>query len=178
MILIHPFSFYEKKHDQENDEAHQHMQAVQSCHGKIEPKKEDFPFVAFQEPWRIGIDSVMNLSTPLEIFNSEEEEPEENGGGQKNLRKPLIPFLEAGNGESHGQAAGDEEERIERSEGAIQLSSSQMKIHRILEPVDRIENEQSSKEKHFRKEEKPHPDFRPGVIFASVHSHLSNCPIL
>jgi len=55
---------------------------------------------------------MMDLSTPLEIFIPKEEEPEENGGGQKELRKSLIPSLEGGNGKSHGQAAGDEEESV------------------------------------------------------------------
>jgi len=100
---------------------------------------------------------MMNLSTPLEIFYPKEEEPEEKGGGQKELRKSLIPFLEVGNGEGHGQAAGDEEKSVECPEGPIQPSSSQMKLRRILKPVDRIENEESPKEKDFRKEEKPHP---------------------
>ena len=112
MIIINLSLSYEKKHDQENDEAHQDVETVQSGHRIVEPIEEDLSFVAFQEPWGIGIDSVMNLSAPLEIFICKEEEPEENGGGQKELRKSLIPFLEGGNGESHGQAAGDEEERV------------------------------------------------------------------
>jgi hypothetical protein len=37
------------------------------------------------------------------------------------LGKSLIPFLEGGNGESHGQAAGDQEKSIQCSEGPIQL---------------------------------------------------------
>jgi hypothetical protein len=121
---------------------------------------------------------MMNLSAPLEIFNPKKEEPEEKGGGQKALRKFLLPFLEGRDGERHGQAAGDEEECIERSEGAIQLSSSQMKFRRILKPVDGVKNEESPEEKNFRKEEEPHPDFGASVIFVSVHSHLSNCSIL
>ena len=100
---------------------------------------------------------MMNLSAPLEIFIPKEEEPEENGGGQKELRKSLIPFLEGGNGEGHGQAAGDEKKSVECSEGPIQLSGSQVKLRRILKAVDRVENEESPKEKDFRKEEKPHP---------------------
>jgi hypothetical protein len=100
---------------------------------------------------------MMNLSAPLEIFNPKEEESEENGGGQKELRKFLIPFLEGGDGESHGQAAGDEEKSVECSEGPIQPSRSQMKLRRILKTVDRIENEKPPEEKDFRKEEKPHP---------------------
>ncbi len=55
---------------------------------------------------------MMNLSAPLEIFNPKEEKSEENGGGQKELRNPLISSLQRGNGESHGQAAGDEEESV------------------------------------------------------------------
>jgi hypothetical protein len=107
---------------------------------------------------------MMNLSAPLEIFNPKEEEPEEKGGGQKKLRKSLIPFLEKGYGESHGQAAGDEEESIECSEGPIQLSSSQMKFRRILKPVDGVENEESPEEKDLRKEEEPHAYFGTGVV--------------
>ncbi len=100
---------------------------------------------------------MMNLSAPLKIFIPKKEEPEENGSGQKELRKFLIPSLEKGNGESHGQAAGDEKKSVECSEGPIQPSSSQMKLRRILKPVDGVENEESPKEKNFRKEEEPHP---------------------
>jgi hypothetical protein len=100
---------------------------------------------------------MMNLSAPFEIFIPNEEEPEENSGGQKELGKSLIPFLEGGNGERHGQAAGDEEQSVYCPEGSIQLSGSQVKLCRILKAVDRVENEESPKEKDFRKEEKPHP---------------------
>ena len=117
---------------------------------------------------------MMNLSAPLEIFNPKEEEPEENSGSQKELRKPLIPFLQGGNGEGHGQAAGDEEESIECSEGPIQPSSSQMKLRRILEAVDGVENEESPKEKDFRKEEEPHPDFGTSIVSVSFHGNLKS----
>jgi hypothetical protein len=157
MVLADFSLFHEKKHNQENDEAHQHMQAVQSGHGIIEPIKKDLPLVAPQEFLGIGIDSVMNLSAPLEIFNPKEEEAEEKGGGQKELRKSLLPFLEGRYGESHGQAAGDEEECIEGSEGAIQLFRSQMKLRGILKAVDGVKNEESPEEKNLRKEKEPHP---------------------
>jgi len=85
------------------------------------------------------------------------------------LRKSLLPFLEEGYGESHGQAAGDEEECIECSEGPIQLSSSQMKLRRILKPVDGVENEESPEEKDFRKEEEPHPYFGTGIVAVFIH---------
>ncbi len=100
---------------------------------------------------------MVNLSTPLEIFDPKEEESEEEGGGQKKLGKSLIPFLEPGNRESHGQTAGDEEERVECPEGPIQLFRGQMKLRGILKPVDGIKDEEPPKEKNLRKEEKPHP---------------------
>ena len=159
MVLTHLSFFHEKKHDKENNETYQNMQAVQTGHGIVEPVKEDLPFAAFQEPWRIGIDSMMNLPAPLEIFIPQKEKSKENGGDQKELRKSSIPFLEGRNRKSHGQAAGEEENSIECPERPIQLSSSQMKIRRILKTVDRVENEEPPEEKHFREEEEPHPYF-------------------
>jgi hypothetical protein len=100
---------------------------------------------------------MMNLSAPLEIFIPKEEESEENGGCQKELRKSLIPFPEGGNGKSHGQTACDKKEGVECPKRSIQFSCSQVKIYGILKSVDRIENKKSPKEKNLRKEKEPHP---------------------
>jgi hypothetical protein len=100
---------------------------------------------------------MMNLSGPFEIFIPKEEEPEENGGGQKELRKFPISFLKGCNGKSHGQTAGDKKEGVKGPKRSVQFPCGQVKIRGILKSVDRIENKKSPKEKNLRKEKEPHP---------------------
>ena len=42
MVLTDFSLFHEKEHDQENNETHQHVQAVQTGHRIVETEKEDF----------------------------------------------------------------------------------------------------------------------------------------
>jgi hypothetical protein len=121
---------------------------------------------------------MMNLSGPFEIFIPKEEEPEENSGGQKELRKLLIPFLEGCNGKSHGQTAGDKKEGVECPKRSIQFSCSQVKIYGILKSVDRIENKKPPEEKNLRKEKEPHAYLRAGIVLVGLCNHLPTRLIL
>jgi hypothetical protein len=145
------------------------MKTMQSGHGIIETVKEDLPSAPSQERGRIGIEAVVELSRPLNVFIQKEDSPQKKGNRKKENGQISLSIPYGGNGKGHGQTAGKKDQGIDGSKNPIQFSCRQMKIDRIFETVNRIKNKEPSEEENLREEEKPHPDFRTGVIFMLFH---------
>lgn len=69
-------------------------------------------------------------------------------------------------GYRHGNRhTGDEQDnRIEGPDKIIEFFAGNMKRHRIVEAINRVNDKHTAKEQDLGKDKQPHPDFGGGVI--------------
>jgi hypothetical protein len=59
------------------------MKSMQSGHGIVETVKKDLPLAPSQKIGRIGIEAVVELSHPLNVFIQKKDSSQKNGGRKK-----------------------------------------------------------------------------------------------
>jgi hypothetical protein len=88
----------------------------------------------------------------------------------------LVP-LDGGHRHGREQAAGDEDNRVERSKAQVHLLPPRTELLRISGKVGPVEEEESAEEEHFGKKEEPHAKLGADIILVQWPAHGMPAPL-
>ena len=76
--------------------------------------------------------------------------PAQHGDREHDERELAVAVVRGRNGERHGQAAGEQDERVDGADQRVELGRGVVKVFRILGAIDGIQQEHPAEERDFR----------------------------
>src|SRR5579871_3857038 len=70
--------------------------------------------------------------------------------------------------QGHGQAAADQDDRVNSAEQNVQVMTRRSPSLRILEPIDAVPKEQSAEKHHFGQQKQPHSKRRGFLLLLHI----------
>ena len=106
-----------------------------------------------------GIRNVMldELFMIFDALDAKEYSSEYQGQDQENCNELLLAHLRSPNGHRHGQAAADQDDRVDRAQRQIDGAARLAENVGIRRPVERVGHEHAAEEQNFGDQEYPHP---------------------
>ena len=92
----------------------------------------------------------------LDRFHTEEEASTRQRCRQQTHQRPLVAKLCTANGPCHRQATYQQNDRVERSEGGVEVVVGIHENLRVPTSKDGVGDEQAAKKQYFRDQKKPH----------------------
>lgn len=102
------------------------------------------------------IDSEVELVVVLEEFDDEERQGAQPGDGQQDHESLFLPELSASHGPGHREAAEEQDDGVDGSEGRVQEHVPVREDLRVIGPVNHVCGKQSAEKQNLGDQEQPH----------------------
>src|SRR5258707_3401278 len=144
--------------------AHDHVQGVQAGHAEIEREEKLGVRVGG------GVGAGLKVEIPagnvmldvffviLDALDAKKDATEDQGSDEANRQQVCLAHLGSPDGESHGQAAGDENDGVNGAEPEINGPAGLREDFGVGGAIERVGHEQAAEEKHFGGQEDPHAE--------------------
>ena len=97
------------------------------------------------------------ILAPLEILDNQEGNPQENRRQLQVRGRNFLSLFQGRYRQSHGEAAGQKDEGVDRPQDDVLFGSGPMKILGVIVAKYGIKEEYAAEKEDFGEEEEPHP---------------------
>ena len=102
---------------------------------------------------------VVKLVRVFDVLDAQKIKAEEERQAEKDRQLPFLVRLRAIHRNRHRATAQDENHRIDRAPGCVEVLAAEGEKFRAIPSKNRIQTEQPSEQQHFRTQKQPHAEF-------------------